>query len=258
LPDPIDILVTDGLNQYVGIAQEFGYDLIHARHIHKRPFGRVIISTIRHTSTKIIMTHAATYTTILDSTNMFYARVTTIEKNKPKTDSHAAVDNKTTEKPLKKTEKQKAKRGRPKGPKNRPKEVRESEKKEKLKRKGKRGIPKKSETPLGMEEGVKKAMNSKKRDTRGLKNYFETSAYMVYQFNKEEGKVIPLWNADPVVVQSLEVCAKYFGGSTITTNYIEQQFSTLKKLIDFRGKRTVTTWKAILLAYFTVREYLSF
>ncbi len=254
LPTPIDILVTDGLNQYVGIAQEFGYDLIHVRHIHKPPFGRVIISTIQHTSTQINTVNAATYTNILDSPNMFYARITTLKKVKPKQQSHATAEKRVVEHPLHSLKKQKAKRGRPKGSKNRPKEVIEAEKREKLKRKGKRGRPKKVKPPREMKNRGKQDAPSHKKGSRGQKNYFKIGEYMVFLFNKKEGKVTPLWSANPVVAQSLEVCAKYFGGSTLTTNYVEQQFSTLKKLIDFRGKRTVKTWKAILRAYFTVRE----
>ncbi|MHA2011904.1 MAG: hypothetical protein ACTSWG_06045, partial [Candidatus Helarchaeota archaeon] len=70
----------------------------------------------------------------------------------------------------------------------------------------------------------------------------------------EKGIVIPLWNAGPLVAKSLEKCAIYFGGGYITTNYVEQQFSTLKKLTDLRGKRSLNTWKSILLTYFTIRE----
>ncbi|MHA1299160.1 MAG: DDE-type integrase/transposase/recombinase, partial [Candidatus Helarchaeota archaeon] len=238
VPDPIDLLVTDGLSQYTGVAQDFGHDLIHIRHIHKPPFGRAIISTIKHTPEKIITTNAATYINILDSTNMFYARVTTIVKNKPVKEEESKKNNK------KKEIKKKKKRGRPKGSKNRPKHVIEYEKREKLKRKGKVGRPKKTD----------KEKNKKKKGTRGRKNFFKTGEYMVYQFNMKEGKVAPLWNANPVVAEALEVCSKYFAGGCITTNYVEQQFSTLKKLIDFRGKRTLQTWKSILLAYFTIRE----
>ncbi|MHA1697082.1 MAG: hypothetical protein ACTSUG_17665, partial [Candidatus Helarchaeota archaeon] len=74
-PSPSEILVTDGLSQYIGIAQDFGLDIIHIHHMHKLPFGRIIISTIQHTPTKIIRTDIATYTNILDCTNMFYTRV---------------------------------------------------------------------------------------------------------------------------------------------------------------------------------------
>lgn len=255
LQSSIDILVTDGLSQYTGIAQDFGYDLIHIRHIHKPPFGRVIISTIRHTPTKIITTNAATYINILDSTNMFYARVTTLEKKMPKKDRNGKAHEKSKEKDPKKKKTGKSKRGRPKGSKNRLKKVIEAEKKAKIKGKGKVGRPKSSEKCPETVINAEKNTKMKNKETRGRKNYFKTGAYMVYQFNEKGGKVIPLWNADPIVAQSLEVCALYFGGGCITTNYVEQQFSTLKKFIDFRGKRTFETWKSILLAYFTVRDY---
>ncbi|MHA1381915.1 MAG: hypothetical protein ACTSRG_26390, partial [Candidatus Helarchaeota archaeon] len=200
-------------------------------HIHKPPFGRAIISTIKHTPEKIITTNAATYINILDSTSMFYARVKTIVKNEPVKDEENKKNNK------KKEIKKKKKRGRPKGSKNRPKHVIESEKREKLKRKGKVGRPKKPD----------KKKNKKEKETRGCKNFFKTGEYMVYQFKMKEEKVAPLWNADPVVAEALEVCSRYFAGGCKTTNYVEQQFSTLKKLTDFRGKRTLQTWKSILV-----------
>jgi transposase-like protein len=238
LPGPIDVFVTDGLSQYTGVAQDFGHDLIHVRHIHKPPFGRVIISTIKHTPEKIITTNAATYTNILDSTNMFYARVTTMIKDKPQKEEKIEKNIGIKE------SKKKRKRGRPKGSKNRPKHVIEAEKKMKLDRKRKRGRPKNPESQN----------ESKKKGARGRKNFFKTGEYMVYKYLMKEGKVAPLWNANPVVAEALEVCSRYFAGGCITTNYVEQQFSTLKKLIDFRGKRTLRAWKSILFAYFTIRD----
>jgi transposase-like protein len=255
LPAPIELLVTDGLSQYIGIAQEFGHDLVHVRHIHKPPFGRVVITTIRHTPTKIISTHAATYTNILDSTNMFYSRVTTTEKTLPLKDRADGLQKESHPESLKETKRKKGRRGRPKGSKNRPKAVIEAEKKLKEKRKGKVGRPRKEAKTSEAAAGAKTQPEPKKKETRGRKDYFKTGEYMVYQFNEKKGTVIPLWNADPSIAQALEVCTKYFGGGSITTNYIEQQFSTLKKLIDFRGKRTLSTWESILSAYFTVREY---
>jgi len=103
-------------------------------------------------------------------------------------------------------------------------------------------------------DSAKKGKKNKKKVPRSVKDYFKMGKYMVYQYDREKGIVIPLWNAGPLVSKSLEKCAIYFGGGCITTNYVEQQFSTLKKLIDFRGKQSLSTWKSILLAYFTIRE----
>lgn len=92
---------------------------------------------------------------------------------------------------------------------------------------------------MGRPKKLEMEKSEKKKGTRGRKNLFKNGKYMVYQFSMKEGKVAPLWNANPVVAESLEVCAKYFAGNCMTTNYVEQQFSTLKKLIDFKGKRTL-------------------
>ena len=254
LPSPFEILVTDGLSQYIGIAQDFGRDIIHIRHIHKPPFGRIIISTIQHTPAKIIRTDIATYTNILDCTNMFYTRVSVMEKRKSVKKDKGMNKKGTGKTGVAKERERRNKRGRPKGSKNRPKEIIEAEKKEKLKRKGKVGRPKGSKNKNKKLNGAKKGKKNKKKVPRSVKDYFKMGKYMVYQYNREKGIVIPLWNADPLVAKSLEKCAIYFGGGCITTNYVEQQFSTLKKLIDFRGKRSLNTWKSILLAYFTIRE----
>ncbi|MHA1148021.1 MAG: hypothetical protein ACTSR8_07215 [Promethearchaeota archaeon] len=45
-----------------------------------------------------------------------------------------------------------------------------------------------------------------------------------------------------------------FGNKHITTNPVENVFSVLKKLIDFRGKRDLEYWRLLLRYYFTVRE----
>lgn len=138
LSGPIDVLVSDDFSPYTGIAQEFGHDIIHVRHIHKPPFGRAIISNIKHTADKLIITNAATYTNILDSTNMFYTRVTTFIKNKPVQDRENNNIDKPNEVGVKK------KQGRPKGSKNRPKSVIKAEKKEKNKKERQSGKTKKT------------------------------------------------------------------------------------------------------------------
>ncbi|TFF95153.1 MAG: hypothetical protein EU547_07850 [Promethearchaeota archaeon] len=41
----------------------------------------------------------------------------------------------------------------------------------------------------------------------------------------------------------------------MTSNLIEQEFSSLKRLLDFSGNRSLDTWNLILTFYFTIREY---
>ncbi|MHA1268389.1 MAG: hypothetical protein ACTSPY_01260 [Candidatus Helarchaeota archaeon] len=41
----------------------------------------------------------------------------------------------------------------------------------------------------------------------------------------------------------------------MTSNLIEQEFSSLKRLLDFSGNRSLDTWNLILTFHFTIREY---
>jgi hypothetical protein len=45
-----------------------------------------------------------------------------------------------------------------------------------------------------------------------------------------------------------------FESRHITTNPVENIFSVLKKLIDFRGKRSLEFWRLLLRYFFTIRE----
>ena len=119
---------------------------------------------------------------------------------------------------------EKGKKGRKKGGKNRPKEEIDVEKK--LKKK-----PKK----------------------RGPKDPFKDAITHVYHYYKDGGRIGVLGHSNPEIAANLEALSKVFKGKCMTTNLIEQEFSTLKKLIDFRGKRTLGTWISTINFYFTVR-----
>jgi len=200
----IPILVTDDFSTYKGVATGLGYDLIHVRHVHKPPYGRICIDLIRHEKKLVKTIHVATMNDIFQKENTFLVRVSESKKNKYET----------------------GKRGRKKGGRNRPKKIIRAEKKRKRKRK-----------------------------KRGPKNPFKHGKTHVYHYFKDERGIGVLGHSNPEIGANLEELAKIFKGKCITTNLIEQEFSSLKKLIDFRGKRTLSTWISTINFYFTIREY---
>ncbi|MHA1785368.1 MAG: DDE-type integrase/transposase/recombinase [Candidatus Helarchaeota archaeon] len=123
-----------------------------------------------------------------------------------------------------KTKHETGKRGRKKGSKNRPKKIIRAEKKRKRKRK-----------------------------KRGPKNPFKHGKTHVYHYFNDERGIGVLGHSNPEIGANLEELAKIFKEKCITTNLIEQEFSSLKKLIDFRGKRTLSTWISTINFYFTIR-----
>jgi len=46
-----------------------------------------------------------------------------------------------------------------------------------------------------------------------------------------------------------------FKDKHVTTNPVENVFSVIKKLIDFRGRRDLEQWRLLIRYFFTVREY---
>ena len=121
------------------------------------------------------------------------------------------------------------KRGRKKGGKNRPKAVVEKEKRQKKKNRGK----------------IK----------RGPKNPFKHGETHVYHYDRKKGLFHPRYRSDETVVVCLNELCSVFQNKHITTNPIENIFSVIKKLIDFRGKRDLDYWKLLIHYFFTVREY---
>jgi hypothetical protein len=202
----VKLFATDDFSAYKGVANGLGRDIIHVRHIHKPPHGRIVVDVIEHREKEIVTHHYATAFDILVDTNTFIVQVSESVKKIHK----------------------KGKRGRPKGSKNRPKEVIEEEKRQKEE-----------------EKGQKK---------RGPKDPFKDAETHVYHFDKEEGLFLPMYESDETFVECLQELLSVFGNKHITTNPVENVFSVLKKLIDFRGKRDLEYWHLLLTYYFTVRE----
>jgi len=202
----VKIFMTDDFSTYKGVATDLGRDIIHVRHIHKPPYGRIVVDMIEHREKEIVTRHYATTFDILVDTNTFIVQVSESVKKIHK----------------------KGKRGRPKGKKNRPKEVIEEEKRQKEKEKG--------------------------QQKKGPKDPFKDAETHVYHYDKEEGTFHPMYESDETFVECLQELLRVFGNKHITTNPVENVFSVLKKLIDFRGKRDLKYWRLLLTYYFTVRE----
>jgi len=202
----VKIFMTDDFSVYKGVATGLERDIIHVRHIHKPPHGRIVVDMIDHREKEIVTRHYATTFDILVDTNTFIVQVSESVKKIHK----------------------KEKRGRPKGSKNRLKEVIEEEKRQKEE-----------------EKGEKK---------KGPKDPFKDAETHVYHYDKEKGLFLPMYESDETFVECLLVLLSVFGNKHITTNPVENVFSVLKKLIDFRGKRDLEYWHLLLTYYFTVRE----
>ena len=200
-----EIIISDDFSTYKKVVKLLGFDIIHIRHIHKPPYGRIVIDIIKHVAGRIVISHVATLNDIFLNKNVFITRETESIEVKH----------------------EKGKRGRKKGSKNRPKRKRRDK-----------------------DPGQKKP-NKK----RGPKNYFKKGKTRVYQYLPETNSVVPIGNDDHFIAEKLSVISGYFKGKHITSNKVEQKFSILKKMVNFRGKRSVSAWNLVLYFHFTIRQF---
>ena len=84
LVEPFTHLVTDGFTAYRKVARMIGWDIVHVQHIHKPPYGRVIITQIHHEEEKVVYKILATTNEVLSGTNTFTAQVSSKEDKKTK------------------------------------------------------------------------------------------------------------------------------------------------------------------------------
>ena len=207
LNQPVGMLITDDFSTYKGVATGLKRDLIHVRHIHQPPYGRIVIDKIEIKEKEIVTTHIATTNDILIETNTFIVRIYKSVKKIYET----------------------GKIGRKKGSKNRSKAVIEQEKRQKERNKGKK--------------------------KRGPKNPFKHGETHIFHYDKKEGLFLPRYRSDETVAESLQELHELFKDKHITTNPVENVFSVIKKLIDFRGRRDLEHWRLLTCYFFTVREY---
>ena len=208
LDSRLEIFVTDGLSTYKGIALTFGHDLIHIRHIHQPPYGRVEIDVIVQSNIPGI----AKRTTLATTNDIFQTGgcfLVTIE-----------------EKTIKYLTAPVQKRGRKAGGKNRPKLEINEEKSRKKNCPKKRGRPKKNPHPTPH----------------------------VFYLNKEKGCIQAWGGSSEDAANVLNTLHHFFGQKCITTNLIEKEFSVLKILICFRGRRSLERWNRLIHAYCWIRN----
>jgi len=202
----VKIFITDDFSAYKGVATDLGRNIIHVRHIHQPPYGRIVVDMIEHREKEIVICHYATIFDILIDTNTFIVQISETVKKIHK----------------------KGKQGRPQGSKNRPKEI--------------------------IEEAKRQKEEQKDQKKRGPKDPFKDAETHVYHYDKKEGLFLPMYESDETFIECLQELLRVFGNKHITTNPVENIFSVLKKLIDFRGKRDLDYWHLLLTYYFTVRE----
>ncbi|MHA1283669.1 MAG: DDE-type integrase/transposase/recombinase [Promethearchaeota archaeon] len=106
LNEPVELFITDDFSAYKGAMTGLKRNVIHVRHIHQPPYGRIVVDEIEVNEREIVTTHMATTNDILLETNTFIVRIS---------------------KSIKKIH-EPGKRGRKKGGKNRPKEIIKEEK----------------------------------------------------------------------------------------------------------------------------------
>src|SRR4030043_631685 len=53
----VKLFVTDDFSAYKSVATDLGRDIIHVRHIHSPPYGRIVVDAIEHRKNEIITRH---------------------------------------------------------------------------------------------------------------------------------------------------------------------------------------------------------
>ena len=76
----------------------------------------------------------------------------------------------------------------------------------------------------------------------------------MFNHNKKEGRIDAVGGSSVVVVAALNKILKQCPNKYITTNLVEKEYSIIKKLIDFRGRRNPELWKKLIKAYFAIRD----
>lgn len=196
----LGVLVSDGFRGYQGAVYRLDHDIIHVRHIHKPPYGRLSIESYKIEPQKVLVQVIETQNDILNYEGPFLAQISS--KIKPRFGPK--------------------KRGRKAGGKNRPKEVIIAEKEEKKISNGKRG------RPLGTQTQRKKK--------------YETVFYHHLSF----GLVTCYHENDIQYLKIFHRLCKYFSGKYITTNMIEGEWSALKSMFNFRGRRDLKQWNLLI------------
>ena len=69
------IIITDDFSSYKRAAKLLKYNLVHIRHIHRPPYGRMVIDIHKYEQDKLVITSVATLNDIFKFENTFITRI---------------------------------------------------------------------------------------------------------------------------------------------------------------------------------------
>ena len=111
-----------------------------------------------------------------------------------------------------------------------------------------------SKEEIALEKQAKLAHAKPRGRPKGKRNPLAGSEPHVFIFHKEAGYVEPIWESSPSMGVALNLLQAQFAGKYITSNLIEQEFSALKELLCFRGRRSAERWDLLLKCYYELRD----
>lgn len=126
---------------------------------------------------------------------------------------------------------------------------------EKKSSKGKRGRKKGQNNRNRNSNKNKQCPKMKNRKKRGPIDYFKNGTLYLYWYNTDTKLIRPFLNNNYQSAKILNELTKFFADKCITSNIIEQQFSSLKRLVNFNVKRSKNDWKLVLYFYFSIRAF---
>jgi len=112
--------------------------------------------------------------------------------------------------------------------------------------KGKRGRPKGSKNGSGKKKQQKPVPETHPNDKRPRE--YRNGTTRVFYFDAKAGTVTSFLEEGKPRHAGLESLIPVFAGLCITTNIMESLFSTIKQLLNFRGRRSVEQWRDALKA----------
>jgi len=126
---------------------------------------------------------------------------------------------------------------------------------EKKNKKGKRGRKKGQKNSNKNDSQNKQGEKRKCKKKRGPTNYFKNGTLYIYWYDPDTRLVRPFLNNNYQSAKILNGLTKFFAGKCITSNIIEQQSSSLKRLVNFNVRRSKKDWKLLLYFYFSIRAF---
>jgi len=75
MSDPPKIIIIDDFSSHKKVVKLLQYDLVHIRHIHKPPYGRIVIDIHKYEKDKLVITSMATLNDIFKFENTFITRI---------------------------------------------------------------------------------------------------------------------------------------------------------------------------------------